>query len=117
MVLWRANGPMDMRNSHRFRSRQACATSSKSALSKIQIPMAVMLTWCIDIAALTYWAGPTSLPVSDPSMAISRLWNSGKQSAWLAVEPTLTTDTLFLLPSAISVSGIQSWTEKLANVD
>ena len=73
---------------HRFRSRQACATSSKSALSKIQIPMAVMLTWCIDIAALTYWAGPTSLPVSDPSMAISRLWNSGKQAAWHAVEPS-----------------------------
>ena len=78
---------------------------------------AVMLIWCSDIAALTYWAGPTSLPVSDPSMAISRLWNSGKQAAWHAVEPTLTTDTLFLLPSAISVSGIQSWTEKLANVD
>ena len=30
--------------SHRFRWRQAWATSSRSALSKIQIPIAVMLT-------------------------------------------------------------------------
>ena len=45
VVLCRRSGPMESMNSQRLRSLQACASSSRFALSRIQSPMATMPTW------------------------------------------------------------------------
>ena len=72
VVLCRRRGPIEIMNSHRLRSLQASETSSRSALSYIQTPMAVMLTWWIGLGTFSYWGGFTSLPVSEPIMAMPR---------------------------------------------
>ena len=78
---------MDIMNSHRFRCWHASASSSKLALSSIQMPIATMPTWWMGLVTCWYWRGITSLPVSEPIMAMLRSWNRGRQAAWQAVEP------------------------------
>ena len=54
MVLCSRSGPMEIMNSQRLRSRQATATSSRLALSRIQMPMAVMPTWWMGLGTFSY---------------------------------------------------------------
>ena len=72
VVLCSRRGPMDTMNSHRLRFLHSSATSSRLALSRIQIPMAVMDTWWMGLGTFSYWGGLTSFPVSYPNMEMPR---------------------------------------------